>query len=117
MLRNLLVIVAALALAGCQESKTKVLLGGTLIASPGAAPIEDSIVVVTSGTIRAAGTRKDVPVPQDSDRIDMTGKWLVPAGAEPIAAGKPADLNVLEHAPRSTADAPVRKMTGGNWAN
>lgn len=98
------------------DSKTRVLIGGTLIASPGAAPIEDSIVVVVGGTIRAAGMRKDIPVPQDSQRADMQGKWLVSAGTSAIAEGQPANLNVLDHAPRSPDDAAVRRMIHGNWA-
>lgn len=118
---RILLIATALILAGCQESqgvesKTRVLIGGTLIASSGAAPIEDSIVVIVGGTIRAAGLRKDIPVPQDSQRADMQGKWLVPAGTSAVAEGQPANLNVLDHAPRSPDDAPVRRMIAGNWA-
>ena len=120
-MHRLLLIATALVLLGCQESqgvesKTKVLLGGTLIASSGAVPIEDSIVVIVGGTIRAAGWRKDIPVPQDSQRTDMQGKWLVSAGTSAVAEGQPANLNVLDHAPRSPEDTPVRRMISGNWA-
>lgn len=97
----------------------KVLIGATLITAPGAAPIDDSIVVVDKGKIRAAGARKDVPVPQASDRTDLAGEWIVPAEGARIEPGEPANLVVLKHAPNGVqpadpADVGAR-LENGDW--
>jgi imidazolonepropionase-like amidohydrolase len=54
-----------------------VLLGGSVYASPDAAPLPDAVVVISSGVITAIGTRNDVPVPGDARVIDCTGKTVV----------------------------------------
>src|SRR5581483_8795582 len=72
-------IAGILLLAGCQKSDTRVFIGGTAVTAPGAPPIEDSVIVVSGHTIRAVGKRRDVPVPQDSERTDASGKWIVAA--------------------------------------
>jgi hypothetical protein len=112
--RILLVILAASLFSGCQQSATKVLIGGTLRITAEAAPIEDSIIVISGSTIRAVGLRKDVPVPQDSERVDTVGKWILPGGPEPIAAGQPASLRLYDRDPQSGTQ-PVRTMKLGIW--
>jgi hypothetical protein len=112
--RILFAIILTVLLGGCQQSATKVLLGGTLRPSADSAPVEDSIIVITGSTIRAAGLRKDVPVPQDSERTDMRGKWIVGAGTEPVAANQPANLRIYDQAPGPDSK-PVRSMTMGVW--
>jgi hypothetical protein len=112
-LRTLFVIAALAALTGCQEAQTKVLIGGTCSPGAGAAPIQDAIVVVSGSTIRAVGLRKDIPVPQDSERTNLEGKWILPGGAEPIAPGQPANL-VIYNSPQE-ATTPIRRMTAGKW--
>ena len=108
-------------LAGCgnQQSDLKVLIGATTVVAPGAQPIEDSVVVIAGGRIRSAGMRKDVPIPQDSERLDLAGKWIVPAPGARIALNETADLLVLERAPEDTqptrpADV-TRRMLHGQW--
>jgi hypothetical protein len=75
-----------LLLAGCQKhdvgiqgARLKVLIGATTITAPGDKPIEDSIVIISGSKIQSVGARKDVPVPQASDRTDLTGSWIIPA--------------------------------------
>ena len=77
--------------------------------------MEDSIVVIVGNTIQAAGLRKDIPVPQDSERTDLRGKWILPGGPEHILAGQPANLLIYDHAPTSPADKPDRRMANGQW--
>lgn len=113
MLRILFAIVALAALTGCQEADTKVLIGGTCIPAAGAAPIEDSIILISGSTIRAVGVRKDVPVPQNSERTNLEGKWILPSGVEPIAPGQPANLAIY-NSPQPSG-TPVRRMTDGKW--
>jgi hypothetical protein len=100
-------------LAGCQRSDVKVLVGATAIVAPGAPPIVDSVVVVAGKTVRAVGVHKDVPIPQDSERSNVAGKWVVAAGGGRIAEGEPANLVVLDHAPQG-GDA-GRRMVEGEW--
>jgi imidazolonepropionase-like amidohydrolase len=59
------------------SAQTLVLLGGSVYASPDAAPLADAVVVVSGGVITAIGGRGDVPVPQDARVIDCTGKTVV----------------------------------------
>jgi imidazolonepropionase-like amidohydrolase len=116
---RLLAAALLLSLAGCQKSDLKVLIGATAIVAPGAQPIEDSVVVVADGRIRSAGLRKDVPIPQDSERLDLSGKWIVPAPGARIAVNESADLMVLDRAPAGTTPAlpadVVRRMLHGQW--
>lgn len=109
-------------LAGCQSRppvKLKVLIGGTTIVSPGAQPIQDSIIVIAGDKIRSVGMRKDLPVPQASDRTDLTGEWVVPAKGSRIAVDETANLIVLHNAPHgiepaSPSDAGAR-IVAGEW--
>ncbi|MEP6716450.1 MAG: hypothetical protein ABJC09_12845 [Terriglobia bacterium] len=99
MWRRLTVLAAAWILSGCQTGDVKVLIGGTAIVAPGAQPIEDSVIVVERNRIRAVGMRKDIPIPQDSQRSDLTGKWIVPAEGARLAPGEPANYRILDRAP------------------
>jgi len=118
-MKRVLAIAGFILLAACQKSDVKVLIGGTAIVAPGAQPIEDSIVIVTGHTIRTVGMRKDIPIPQDSERTDLTGKWVVPAEGSRIAIGEESNLLILNHAPHGVAPADAgdisRKLIGGEW--
>jgi hypothetical protein len=115
-----------LLLAGCgkktvtnMNDRIKVLIGGTAIVASGEQPIEDSIVVIAGSKIRSIGTRKDVPVPQNSDRTDLTGEWIVPAEGSRIEVGETANLLILKHAPNGIEPAtPADKgarIVAGEW--
>ena len=118
-MRRVLAIAGFILLAACQKSDVKVLIGGTAIVAPGAQPIEDSIVIVTGHTIRSVGMRKDIPIPQDSERTDLTGKWVVPVQGSRIAIGEESNLLILNHAPNGVDPADAgdvsRKLVGGEW--
>jgi hypothetical protein len=114
MQKLLLAVLVFLLAAACQNSNSKVtgskerlkvLIGATLVPGHGAPAIEDSIIVIAGSKIRAAGPRKDVPVPQASDRTDLAGRWVVPDGELPIAPGQPANLIILDHPPNGVAPA------------
>ena len=118
---KLLLTIACLTLIACQSgnqvSGLKVLIGGTAILQAGANPVQDAVIVISGDKIRAAGMRKDVPIPQDSERTDLTGKWVVPVAGGRIAPGEPADLFIL-NASSSGAPAegtPARRMIHGQW--
>lgn len=101
------------------NDRIKVLIGGTAIVASGEEPIEDSIVVIAGTKIRSVGTRKDVPVPQNSDRTDLTGEWIVPAEGSRIEVGETANLLILKHKPNgiepaAEADKGTR-IVAGEW--
>lgn len=117
----LCLLAACLVMAGCQSgnqvSDLKVLIGATLITSAGASPVEDAVVVVAGENIRAVGPRKDVPIPQNSERTDLTGKWIVPVQGGKIAVGASADLFIVNTGPNGApaTGAVARRMIRGQW--
>ena len=113
-MKSLLVVAAFLFLFACQRSDVKVLIGATAVVAPGAQPIEDSVIVVERGRIRSVGVRRDVPIPQDSERTDLTGKWVRPANGARIAVGERADILVLDHSGDESANA-SKRLTGDDW--
>ncbi|HVV72181.1 MAG TPA: hypothetical protein VHI52_11900 [Verrucomicrobiae bacterium] len=102
---------------GNQVSNLKVLIGATTVFQPGGNPVQDTVIVIEGDKIRAAGERKDVPVPQNSERTDLTGKWVVPVAGGKIAPGEPADLFVLNTAENGSpaTGVPARHMIHGHW--
>jgi imidazolonepropionase-like amidohydrolase len=98
-----LLLALLLPLGACapgDESHPKTFLGALLLDGSGGPPLSNSIVVTAGGRIRAVGSRSTVPVPAEADRIDGSGKVLIPAlvdvrdRAEPAAlvrAASPAD--------------------------
>jgi imidazolonepropionase-like amidohydrolase len=64
-------------LSATAAAQTLVLLGGSVYASPDAAPLPDAVVVISSGVITAIGSRSEVPVPADARVLDCTGKTVV----------------------------------------
>jgi len=101
-----------LCLGACQKSDTRILIGATTITKVGAAPIPGSVIVIAGKTIRAVGLQKDVPIPQDSERTDLSGKWVIPPPGGQIAPGAVATFDVLDAAPPSHVD---RHMVNGEW--
>jgi hypothetical protein len=108
-------------LAACQKTdvRLKVLIGGTTVVAPGAQPIADSIIVIAGSKIRSVGMRKDIPVPQFSDRTDIAGEWVVPSDDSRIAVDETANLLILRHAPNGiTPAAPAdigARIIAGEW--
>jgi len=121
MSKGLVAALACLILSGCGNTdvRFKVLIGATTITASGDSPIDDSIIVVAGRKIRSVGTRKDVPVPQNSDRVDLKGKWIVPENGSTIGPGEPANLIVLDHAPGGIAPANPAdvesRLVAGEW--
>ena len=57
----------------------KVIAGATLIDGTGSPPRKDSAVLVTDdGRIAAVGHREELATPENTERIDATGKTLLP---------------------------------------
>lgn len=81
MIRNWLhaALLFCLALSTCvaAQAQTLVLKGGSVYASPEAAPIVDAVIVTSAGTIAAVGRAGEVQIPADARVIDCTGKTIV----------------------------------------
>jgi imidazolonepropionase-like amidohydrolase len=59
------------------NAQTLVLAGGSVYASPDAAPLADAVVVMSNGVITAIGSRSEVKIPADAGVIDCAGKTIV----------------------------------------
>jgi hypothetical protein len=52
--------------------------GATLDDSTGAPPVNDSLILIENGVIKAVGPRSQVRVPRDATILDASGKYAVP---------------------------------------
>jgi len=66
------------AVAGGAQEPVMVLQGGRLIDGTGAPPIEDAMVIVEGGRIRAVGRRGQFSVPAGADVIRTDGRTILP---------------------------------------
>ena len=82
MLRHVAIALLLLSWCACkpaEEGHVKAIIGAVLIDGAGGPPLSNSVVVVGSGRIRGAGAHSSIPIPADADKIDCSGKYLVPA--------------------------------------
>lgn len=119
MTRRTLLALSITLLAGCASNDNpppKVIVGATLL-NPNAAPIENSMIVVSGSRIQRAGTQADVPVPPGSEKIAGYGKFITPAKPEePIVPGSSANLKLFSADPRQNPQAaPERVLSEGEW--
>ena len=76
MLLRTLLALCAVSLAATAE--TKVLENVTLIDGNGRAPVSNASIVVTDGKVVYAGGKSGAKPPADAQKIDLTGKFVVP---------------------------------------
>lgn len=106
----LLLLIALTACVSPEESGVKVIVGAKLIAAPGRAPIDYSVVVIEKGKFREVGPESSTPVPKGAELTRGMGMTIEPLpGGGPIEAGKRADL-VL----KGSTD---RIMKAGEWVH
>ena len=81
-------------------------IGATLIDGTAAEPLANSVILVTDGRIRAVGTTTDVTIPDDAQRIYVSGKTIMPgminahghAGdSQGLESGHYSRDNLLDH--------------------
>ncbi len=72
--------VAALLLGSATQAQkqTTAIVGARLIDGTGAAPIDDSIVIVESDRIRAAVPRANIEIPRGATTVSAAGKTVIP---------------------------------------
>jgi len=110
-MKKLFLLIAAVVLIACvspDESGVKVIVGAKLIAAPGRAPIDYSVVVIENGKFRDVGPESSTPVPKGAELLRGIGMTIEPLpDGPPIERGKAADL-VL----KGPTD---RTMRAGEW--
>ena len=57
---------------------TRAFTGATIIDGNGGTPISNGVVLVEGKTIKAVGPAGRVAIPADAERIDLSGKYIVP---------------------------------------
>jgi len=76
------ILLAFLILPSCRNmgglGREIVLIGATLL-NPGEEPVSRAIVVIRGSRIVHAGFQAEVPVPAGSTKMDLSGKFLLPA--------------------------------------
>ena len=77
-MRNLVLAVAWLSLAGAAAAETTVLTHFTLIDGTGRAPVADAALVVTDGRIQWAGPAAQLHAPRGARTVDLRGKYVMP---------------------------------------
>jgi hypothetical protein len=110
--RLLAPVAAAVLVAACSNGgaeRVTAIVGATLVTP--AAEVPDSVVVVDGKRIRAVGPRALTPIPQDSERVDGSGRFVKGDGpVTEIAVGQPADLVLLDREHRVE-----KRMVEGKW--
>jgi imidazolonepropionase-like amidohydrolase len=81
----LALLVAACGCRAPEEGHMKAIIGAVLIDGLGGPPLSNSVVVIVGNRIRAAGAASAVPIPAEADKIDGSGRYLVPALVEVAA--------------------------------
>ena len=59
-------------------SQTRVFTGATIIDGNGGKPISNGVLVVEAGKIKAVGAAGHVSIPAGAERVDVSGKYIVP---------------------------------------
>jgi imidazolonepropionase-like amidohydrolase len=107
----------ALLLAGCKPPEQPVVIsivGAVLIDGTGGPPISDSVVTIESGRIRAVGSRVNLLVPPEAEKIDGAGKFVAPAPIDVLrrsTGGGPGYTIVRPGDPDSVPDPAQRDRT------
>ena len=60
------------------DAKTTAYVGATLFDGTGVDPVVNAVVLVEGERIARVGKRSEVPLPDDANIVDLTGKWIVP---------------------------------------
>lgn len=56
----------------------KAFVGARLFDGTGAAPLENAVLLVRDGRVEAVGKAEETPVPEGVERIDLTGRTVIP---------------------------------------
>jgi imidazolonepropionase-like amidohydrolase len=79
---SVLAFVLLLSGSGCkppEEANVKAIVGAVLVDGTGGPPVSNSIVMISGSRIVAAGPRTAFVIPQGTEEIDGSGKYIIPA--------------------------------------
>jgi imidazolonepropionase-like amidohydrolase len=96
MRRYALLLLLAPFLSSCkppEEDHMKAFVGAVLIDGLGGPPVSDSVVVVAGEHIREAGAGSTVQIPEEADKIDGSGKFLIPTPIDIYPSAEAATRN------------------------
>lgn len=106
-----------LCLWACKFQETvrpKAIVGAILLDGQGGPPMSDSVVVTAGGRIEAAGPRSAVTIPQGSDIVDGSSRYLVPGAIDVCAQAEPPGM--IRAATPEEARAQVEKVAAAHPA-
>ena len=114
--RTLWIALPLLALCACASREggghTQAIVGAVLWDGAGGPPLSDSVVIVADGRIRAAGAHGSIAIPAEADKIDGSGKYMVP---EPVdvwnGAASPAVTETQLESARESHTAAIAAAT------
>lgn len=75
---SLLIVLALLSSPAMAGEGTLAFVGARIIDGTAAEPLEDGVLVISNGRIRAVGPRSDVTIPEGAEVIDVSGKTIMP---------------------------------------
>jgi imidazolonepropionase-like amidohydrolase len=104
------ILVAALGVAAAQatppQPETRAFVGATLFDGTGAPPIPNAVLVVRDGRIVSVGPAGEVTIPGDAERVDVSGRFLIPGLVN--AHGHIGSADGLRSGPEVNTDENVR---------
>jgi imidazolonepropionase-like amidohydrolase/rhodanese-related sulfurtransferase len=92
------------------SNSAKAFVGARLIDGRGATPIENATLVVENGRITAVGPSASTRVPAGAERIDVTGRTVIPGLVN--AHGHVGDTRGLKSAPEFYTEENLRSQLG-----
>ncbi|MBN8734569.1 MAG: hypothetical protein J0L64_28810 [Acidobacteria bacterium] len=102
--RLALLSLAALLLAACSEpapTGPQVLIGATLFDSSTRSTVDRAVLIVEHDRFKAVGDQPTLPIPPGSNKLDLTGRFLIPT---------PVKLPPNANHPRFKTLAEMRKL-------
>jgi imidazolonepropionase-like amidohydrolase len=96
--------------AVAQAPRPVVLKGALLIDGTGRPPVQNSVLVIEAGKIRAAGNAASVSIPKDADVHDVSGKTIMPTLVNLHGHPGSAAINGLDPTPDYTEDNARRNL-------
>jgi len=87
---------SVLAACGSDNKRGRIaLVGATLINGTGEEPQPNSVIVVEGGRFRGVGGGSGTPIPFGSERVDLTGKYVMPELVN-VMAGKSVEAHYTQ---------------------
>jgi imidazolonepropionase-like amidohydrolase len=87
---------------------TRAFVGATLFDGTGAPPIPNAVLVVADGRIVSVGPADQVTIPDDAERVDLSGRFIMPGLVNAHGHIGPADG--LQSGPAVNTDENVRRQ-------